>query len=106
MQIEKITEKYTLTKEGTNYTLELGNVKNAEDKSIELLITGIEDSSLFSIEKTCGCTATEKTNIDVNTQKVKITYKQCDPSFAKVMEIKYRNVKIGIIKIKGKCSHQ
>lgn len=103
MEITKITEKYILERDGVNYTIELGNVKSAEDKSIELLITGIEDSSLFSIEKTCGCTATEKTNIDVNTQKVKITYKQCDPTFAKVMEIKYRNVKIGLIKLKGKC---
>lgn len=103
MEITKTTEKYNFYKEGNNYVLDLGIKKRVEDTTTTLLITDIEDSSLLEVKKTCGCTNTEKTIIDKNTQSVKISYTQCDPSFAKIMEIKYKNVKIGTIKIKGTC---
>jgi hypothetical protein len=103
MTIEKTSEKYTLTQEGENYTLELGKIKRGENTTTELKISGIEDSNLFLLKVTCGCTTTEKTNIDKNTQIVKVAYTQCDPTISKVMEIRYNNTKIGIIKIKGLC---
>lgn len=105
MEIQKTTVKYNFYKlDDKDYVLELGAIKRGENTKTDLLITGIEDSSLLEIAKTCGCTSTDKTIVDKNTQKVSITYNQCDPSFSKVMLIKYRNVEIGKIKIKGQCS--
>lgn len=103
MEIQKLSEKYNFYKEGVNYILDLGKKKREEDTTTELLITGIEDSKLLDIVRTCGCSSVDKEIVDQNTQSVKIKYTQCDPSFAKIMEIKYKNVKIGTIKIKGTC---
>ena len=103
MEIKKISEKYNFYKEQDNYVLDLGNIKRNENTTTELLISGIEDSNLLEVKATCGCTSTEKLVIDKNTQTVKITYTQCDPTISKVMEIRYKNTKIGIIKIKGLC---
>jgi len=103
MEIVKTTEKYKFYQEGVNYILELGDIKNGENTTTELLVTGIEDSNLLQVVAHCGCTTTDKQLIDKNTQSIKISYTQCDPSFAKILEIKYKGVKLGTIKLKGKC---
>lgn len=104
MEIQKTSVKYNLYREGADYILDLGTIKRGENTETVLLINQIEDSSLLTIHPQCGCTASEVKRIDQNSLSVNLTYKNCDPSFVKVVEIKYRNVKIGIIKIKGKCS--
>lgn len=103
MEIQKVTEKYSFYKEGADYILDLGLIKRAENRTTELLISGVEDSNLLTIHPSCGCTASEKTVIDINNLSVKLNYKDCDPTFSKTVVIKYKNVKIGLIKLKGKC---
>lgn len=103
MEITKTTEKYSFYKEGSDYILDLGNIKRAEDRTTELLFTGVEDANQISIHPQCGCTSSDKKVIDENSLSVKLNYKNCDPTFAKIVEIKYKNVKIGLIKIKGAC---
>lgn len=104
MEIKKTSEKYNFYKEDKDYVLDLGRIKRGENTKTDLLITGLEDSSLFEIKAVCGCTSTDKEIVDKSTQKVSITYNQCDSSFAKVMIIKYKNLEIGKIKVKGLCS--
>lgn len=104
MEIKKTSEKYNFYKEGADYVLDLGRIKRGENTKTDLLITAIEDSNLLEVERTCGCLSSDKELLDKNTQKVTISYNQCDSSFAKIMVVKYRNVKIGQIKIKGQCS--
>lgn len=104
MEITKTTEKYDFYQEGVDYILDLGDIKRNENRTTELFITGIEDSNLLTLAPRCGCTATDRVLIDKNSLSVKVNYKDCDPSFTKVVEIKYKNVKTGIIKIKGKCN--
>lgn len=103
MKIEKITDKYSFSQEGVTYTVDMGNVKRAEYKSVELLISELENSELLTVHPKCGCTTEEKKIIDKNTVSVKLVYNDCDTSFAKIVELKYNKVQIGIIKIKGKC---
>lgn len=104
MEIKKISEKYSFYKQGADYILDLGNIKRAEDRTTEILITGLENANLLTVHPSCGCTGSEKRIIDINSLSVKLNYRDCDPSFAKTVVIKYSNVKIGLIKITGKCS--
>ncbi len=104
MEITKTTEKYNFYKEGENYILDLGNIKRTENRETGLLFTGIEDSKAITLKPGCQCTeTTDKIIIDENTLSVKLTYNDCDATIAKTVSIKYNNVNIGLIKIKGKC---
>jgi len=103
MEITKTTEKYNFYKEGADYVLDLGTIKRAEERTTELLISGVEVSNKITLHPKCGCTSSNKNIIDQNSLSVKVNYKDCDPSFAKIVEVKYNNVKVGLIKIKGKC---
>lgn len=104
MENLKITvNKYNIFKEGKDFILDFGEVKNAEDKTVTLLIENIENSELLNINRTCGCTTTNKEIVDAHTQAVRINYNQCDPTISKALEVVYNNKKVGIIKIKGKC---
>lgn len=101
--LEITVNKYNIYKENGTYILDFGNVKAAEDKTVSLLIKGIEDSTKLKVLRTCSCTIAHEEIVDKNTQIVRLTYDQCAPTIAKVLEVRYNNKKIGIIKIKGKC---
>jgi len=103
MKIKNTTEKFNFYEENGNYTIDFGTFKKGQS-SIDLLITGIEDSSLLDVVPTCQCSVSEKKIIDKNTQKVNISYNECSTKVSKVMEIRYKNQKIGIIKITGQCT--
>lgn len=103
MEIQKITEDFNFYKEGVDYILELGNITREKKREVALLITEIENSEKLSINSTCGCSTVGKIIVDKHTQSVKISYNECDSSFAKTLVMKYNNVRIGVIKIKGKC---
>lgn len=103
MEIKKVTDKYDFYQDGANYILNLGEIKNGEDTTTELIISGVENIALANISSTCGCSTTNKTILSNGTASVKVKYKECASSFAKVLEITYNNVKTGIIKITGKC---
>lgn len=107
MEITKTTKKYSFYKEGADYILDLGNIKRAEDRTTELLFTGVEDSNFLTLHPSCTCTATtERTIIDQNSLSIKLNYKNCDPTFAKTVVIKYKDVKIGLIKLRGRCNQE
>jgi hypothetical protein len=104
MTVEKITNKYTLTQEGILFTVDMGSVKMAEDKTVELILSGVEDSTLFTIEPKCGCTTNNNLVLDKQRLSVKLTYKDCDMNFAKTVVVKYKNVQLGLIKLTGRCN--
>lgn len=103
MEIKKISEKYDFYQEGANYVLNLGGIKNGEDTTTELNVSGLEDTKLFQIRSTCGCTVVTPVVKEDMSISVKVKYNNCDSSFTKVLEVLYNNVKVGIIKIKGTC---
>jgi len=103
MEIKKISEKYNFYQEGANYVLDLGGIKNGEDTTTELNVSGFENPNLLTFHPVCGCTSSSKTVLEDLSVSIKLKYNNCDPSFAKVVEIKYDNKKVGIIKIKGTC---
>ncbi len=101
MNIEKLTEKYTLAKEGTTWFLYLGSIKKGEDTTTKLLFTDV-DSSTFNLKPTCGCLAKEQKIIDDKTVEVSVSYNQCDNPFKKTFQIK-NNGKITELKLQGTC---
>lgn len=103
MEIKKISDKYDFYQEGANYVLNLGGIKNGEDTTTELNVSGFEDPKLLLVKSTCGCTVVSPTINTDKTVSVKVKYNECGSSFTKVLEILYNNVKVGIIKIKGTC---
>jgi hypothetical protein len=104
MQIEKISSKYSISQEGVTFTVDMGNVKNAEDKTVNLFISGVEDGSKVTLHPKCGCTVpSERVDTEDNKVLIKFTYEDCEDSFTKTIVVKYSNVQIGIIKLKGKC---
>lgn len=103
MKVQKITEKYNLIQDGVTFTVDMGNVKNAEDKTVELVISGVEDSSKITLKATCGCTTTEQKTLNKESLSVKLTYKDCDLSFAKIVVVKYSGAQLGLIKLTGRC---
>ena len=102
MQINKVTEKYTFYKDGSDYILNLGAIKKNEDTTTELLFTDLESASKLVINSTCGCTVAHKEVIDNTTVKVKVRYNDCGASFSKILSC--RDGKNDFkIKVKGTC---
>lgn len=104
MEIEKISNKYTFYEEGSDYVLDLGTIKRAENRETEFLITGIEDSKSLTIKGSCGCVSTRIEILDKNTVKANINYTDCESKIAKLAVLKYKGVKVKEIKIKGSCN--
>lgn len=102
MEISKITEKYNLYKEGEIYIIELGDIKRAEDNSVEVRLTQLEDSSKITIHPKCGCTVPSYSIVSQSEMTIKLAYQDCESSFSKVTEIRYKN-NTTVIKIKGRC---
>ncbi len=105
MEVIKTSEKYNFYKEGEKYILDLGKKKRAEDTPTEFLISGLEDSKLFSIKGSCGCVTTKIEVIDQNTIKASIRYTECESKIVKFAVLKYQGVRINEIKIIGTCSN-
>ena len=104
MKVDKISEKYNLYKEGASYVVDFGNVKRFEDKSVELQISGVEEAGLLNLEATCGCTIPQKTVVDKNTVKFKVTYTDCVGTFSKVVKVVYNKKQLTTIILKGLCN--
>lgn len=101
MKITKTTTKYEFYKEGNDYILNLGEIKRGEDTTTELLFEEVEASKL-QVNRTCGCTTTDRTEVNTTTVKISVKYTQCDTSFSKILNC-YNNKENFKIKIKGKC---
>lgn len=104
MEVNKISEKYQFYKDGASYVLDFGEVKRAEDKSVYILIKDIEEANRLTLSGTCGCTTTEKTIVDKTSTSFKITYSDCDRGFKKAVIVKYDNIQLTTIILKGRCS--
>lgn len=104
MEIEKTTEKYDLIQEGASYVIDFGEVKRAEDKSVYILIKDVEEADRLTLSGTCGCTTTERTIVDKTSTSFKITYSDCDRDFKKAVIVKYDNIQLTTILLKGRCS--
>lgn len=102
MKIQKITNKFTSYLEGNDYIVDLGFVNRGDDTSVILSINGVEDTNLLTIHPRCGCTASNQENKETEVL-VTLRYKDCDPTFSKVVEVRYSNIVIGLIKIRGRC---
>lgn len=73
MNIEKLTEEYTLTEEGNNYILNYGTIKRNIPVTIKFRFTET-DSKNFSVRVTCGCSLAENKKIDDTTHETTLTY--------------------------------
>lgn len=104
MEIKKITDKYQLYKDGASYVVDFGETKRAEDKTVFLEITGVEEAGLLQLHGTCGCTATEKTLNSKESATFKITYSDCDSEFNKVVSVRYNSQQLTTILLRGKCN--
>jgi hypothetical protein len=105
MKLIKLDDRYTFTEEGdNNYTLELGNIKQYEDTTVTFRVEEV-DASNFYLKATCGCTVADIKIIDPTTLILAVRYKDCDASFAKVLEIRETASKVltGLFKIVGQC---
>lgn len=103
MRVKKVTDnKYLFYQDGIDYILNLGSIKNGEDTTTEILFEDIEDSKKLIVNSTCGCTSTDRKEIDKNTLSIKIQYKNCDTTFSKILSC-YNNSETFKIKIKGTC---
>lgn len=104
MQIEKITDnKYLFYKEEENYILNIGAKKQGEDTTTELLFTEVDNPNEITLKAYCGCTTTDKKELSEESFSVKIAYKDCSPTFSKVVGVMRKNKEIFKIKIKGTC---
>jgi hypothetical protein len=101
MEIKNLTNKYTLTKQGEDYHLDLGVFVSGENTETLLSVSGI-DSNNFVVNATCGCTATNLSVVDDNTVNILVSYHQCEASFMKTVEL-IEARKITYLKIKGEC---
>lgn len=101
MKITKTTTKYEFYKEGNDYILNLGKIKKGEDTTTELLFEEV-DAVKLKVTATCGCTVADRTEVNNTTVRVSVKYKNCDPSFSKILNC-YNNKENFKIKIKGKC---
>jgi len=104
MKITKIEDKYTFTKQGNDYHLDLGVVKRYDDKTVALRVEGVE-ANQFYLKPTCGCTVVDQKVLDSTTLIVGVRYKDCDAVINKVLEIREGETKTltGLIKLTGKC---
>ena len=102
MKVKKTTEKYLFYQDGSDYILNLGEIKKGEDTTTELLFEEVEDVKRLAINSTCGCTSADRKEIDKNTLSVKIKYKNCDPTFTKVLSCS-NNKEVFKIRVKGVC---
>lgn len=103
MRIEKTTEKYDLIQEGASYVIDFGETKRAEDKSVYIIVKDVEDAKRLTLSGTCGCTTTERTVVDKTSASFKITYSDCDKEFKKIAIVKYDNIQLTTILLKGRC---
>ena len=103
MEIKKISDKYQFYQEGADYVLEIANKKAGEDTTTELIISGVEDSNLLTLHPSCGCTLAERILLPDGKVSAKIRYNDCDRTFTKIVIVKYKNVKLTTIKVKGTC---
>ena len=103
MQVTKISEKYTFSKDMSSYVLDFGDTKRAEDKTIIFEVTDVEEVGLVEFIKVCGCTTITKTLIDKNTAMFKVTYTDCAKEFNKVVKINYNKKLITTIILRGRC---
>ena len=104
MKITKITDKYTFYQEGNDYILALGEIKKGDDTTTQLLFEEVEDVKFLTINSTCGCSTVERKEIDKNILSIKVKYKNCDPTFSKVINC-IKKKKPYKIKIKGICKN-
>lgn len=102
MKVSKTTEKYTFYQDGDDYILNLGEIKKGEDTTTELLFEEVENVNKLFINSTCGCASADRKEIDKNTLSVMIKYKNCDPTFTKVLSC-LNNKKAFKIRVKGSC---
>lgn len=70
---------------------------------IELIILEVEDLKKVLVKLICGCIVVILVIKLDSIVLVKVKYNECVLSFVKILEVYYNNVKIGIIKIIGKC---
>ena len=104
MKIDKITEKYQLYKDGASYVIDFGETKRAEDKTVEIEITAIEEAGLLKLSETCGCVSVQKTLYDSNRAGFKINYSNCDSPFNQTVVVFYNNKQLTTILLTGRCS--
>lgn len=103
MEITKITDKYNFYQDGASYVVDFGEVERAEDKSVVIQITGVEEAGLLELGKTCGCTTIGKTLVNKTTATFKLAYTECSKEFNRVVVINYNKKKSTTILLKGKC---
>lgn len=73
MKLEKLTEEYSLAEQEGKYFLNFGIAKHNKPVTVRIRFTDI-DSKNFILEPKCGCTVTEKENIDATTVEADIVY--------------------------------
>ena len=89
--------------EGDYYVVDMGETKQFENKSVTLQISGLIDSSKFTVHPRCSCTATDTKIVDKNTVQTTLNYNDCDRTFSKVVELRYAGQNRKIIKLRGEC---
>lgn len=103
MTVTKVTNDYNFYKEDTSYVVDFGDVRKADDKSVVLKFSDLDEAGLLELGATCGCTTTGKTLIDKSTATFKLSYTACDSNFTKVVKINYNNAQIAKILLRGRC---
>ena len=103
MKINKVSNKYLLFKEDSEYIIDFGNVKAYEDKSVTLEVTNIEEASLVTIHPTCGCTSQDRKLVNKNTLQVVLRYNDCVGEFTKAVGVQYAGKRMETIILKGRC---
>lgn len=98
MQVTKKTDKYTLLKDGSNYILNLGQIKKGDDTTTVLLFEGFTDLNLKG-----GCSCVTKTKKEIGNGDVEYTikYTLCEKTITKTLTCNKNNITIKII---GSCT--
>ena len=103
MKVSKTTEKYLFYQDGSNYILNIGEIKNGEDTTTELLFEEVENVKGTTVTPKCGCTTTDKKVINNTSFSLEVKYTRCENVVDKVIVINEGKASSFKIRIKGSC---
>lgn len=103
MKVSKTTEKYILHQEGNNYILNIGEIKNGDDTTTELLFEEVVNPDKTTVRAMCGCTTTNKKVIDSSSFTLNVKYTRCENVIDKTIVINEGKADTFKILIKGTC---
>lgn len=97
MQITKTTNKFTFSKDGSNYVLNLGTIRKGEDTKTVLLFEGFTD---LNLKGGCSCVTKKRKDLEDGKVEYSLEYTLCEKMILKTLTCINNNINIKII---GSC---